>query len=97
MHSKLGISAFILSILISVLMLILFIIAGVLENSGGLDENSPQAIIIGISLFALLFAYFIAFLLGVSSLFQSNRKKMFGVLGAIIAVSGGLLTLVLVG
>tara|TARA_B100001059_G_scaffold226641_1_gene255370 strand:+ start:82476 stop:82805 length:330 start_codon:yes stop_codon:yes gene_type:complete len=82
-HSGLGIASFITSIVAGILIFVLIVIAGIMEAStpGGIDETSADAVIIGLFLLAFLGASIVAFGLGISSLIQKNRKKIFGILG----------------
>lgn len=92
-HSGLGIASFTLSILGSLLMFLLFVIAGIMEAAtpGGIDEESAEAIFVGLIMIATFFFNLIAIALGVTGLFQKQRKKLFAILGT--ALSG--LTVVL--
>ena len=96
-HSGVGIASFIVSIIGSLLMFLLFVIAGAIQLStpGGVDENSPAAMVIGLMLFLLMFALLVALGLGIGALCQSDRKRLFGVLGTIFSAVSLLLTLIL--
>jgi len=96
-HSGVGIASFIVSIIGSLLMFLLFVIAGAIQLStpGGVDENSPAAMVIGLMLFLLMFALLVALGLGIGALCQSDRKRLFGVLGTILSAVSLLLTLIL--
>ena len=86
-HSALGIASFILSILVGVSFLALLVIAGFVETSrpGGMDEDSPVAMFLGLGLFAILGLNLLAFGIGIGGLFQENRKKLFSVLGIVFS------------
>jgi len=100
-HSKLGIASFTLSILAGILIFILLIAAGVMEGSaeGGIDEESTEAILMGLAILGLLFMSFVAFLLGIIALFQKEVKKLFAILGAIFSALtlGGTIILIIIG
>lgn len=100
-HSGLGIASFAISVLSGILIFVMFVVAGVMESStpGGMDEESPAAIMLGLSLFAFVFLSLLAFVLGIAGLFQSNRKKVFAVLGLVFSgmVIFGTVGLILVG
>ncbi|MCG9740068.1 hypothetical protein L1D32_18060 [Shewanella insulae] len=98
-HSGLGIAGFVLSILSTLLIFGLLIIAGVLEATtpGGIDETSPEAIIVGLLLFAFIGLTLVALGLGVAGLFQKQRKKIFAILGTIFSSVTVLATLALIG
>ena len=67
-------------------MLVLFVVAGTIEvnSPGGMDEDSTEAALIGVSLFAIGGAHLIGLALGFAGVFQSNRKKLFAILGLIL-------------
>ena len=60
-------------------------IAGLMEasNPGGMDETSPEAMIVGLCLFAGVGLALMGGTLGLIALVQPNRKKVFGILGLI--------------
>ena len=82
-HSGLGIASFILAIFAGFTAFALVVTAGVLEAStpGGIDDESPVAIIIGLSLFAIIGVNLLGIALGVAGIFQPNRYRTFAVLG----------------
>ena len=89
-HSGVGISAFVCGLVALVATLFTLGWAGVEHaNSGGagIDEKSPVAVMIGLALFAEIFLGLIAVALGLGSLFQSNRKKVFGIIGLALALT----------
>ena len=71
-HSGLGIASCIIGVLAGLIEVAIVAIAGMIEVStpGGMDENSPEAILIG---------------LGVGGLMQ-RRKKLFAVLGVLVSL-----------
>ena len=90
-HSKLAIASFITSIVSGVSIIVLFVVAGVLASTPeGLDENSAASMVIGLMLFALLFASLVALGLGIAGLFNKRGTKMFAIVG--ITVSAATLT-----
>ena len=84
-HSGLGIASFVIGCVSAVLILVLLVVAGVMEAStpGGMSETSPAAIAIGLMLFLFVFLSLVGLGLGIAGLFQSERKKVFAVLGTI--------------
>lgn len=88
-HTGVGIASFILSLISGFMLLVLVVIAGVMEASSpeGMDEESMEAIAVGLGLIGFMFGSFLAFVLGVVGLFQSQRKKLFAILGMLF---GGL-------
>lgn len=97
-HSGLGIASFVVSIITGLMMFMLFVVAGVMETStpGGMDENSVEAMLVGLFLFALLFLDLLAAGLGVAGLFQKERRKLFAILGLVFAAATIVITLLLV-
>ena len=86
-NSGFGVASFIMGITIGILLLVLFAIAGILSarTPGGMDKQSVQAMVIGLSIMALLFFDVISTVLGIVGLFQKDRKKLFAVLGTIFS------------
>ena len=100
-HSGLGIASFVTSVVSCVLIFILIMIAGAIELStpGGMDEESAAAIIVGLCLFLFLGFAVLALGLGIGGLIQKDRKKIFAILGTVLAtfVLLGSLFIVIVG
>jgi len=100
-HSGVGITSFIISLVMAIVAFIIVIIAGVLEASspGGMDENSVAAAVVGLAIFGCIFVQLVALGLGIGGLIQKYRKKLFAILGT--AFSGltiiGVAFLMLVG
>lgn len=90
-HSGPGIASLIVSILAGIWLFILLIIAGLVENStpGGMDPESIEALLIGLGMMAAGAAGFVGLGLGVVGLVQSQRQRLYPILGSIL--SGGLL------
>ncbi len=88
-HSGMGIASFITSVACAVVTFALIVVAGVMEAStpGGMDEKSAAAVAVGLGLLASLGVCLIALGLGVAGMLQRDRKKIFAVLGAIIAAA----------
>jgi hypothetical protein len=86
-HSGVGIASFIISLLTGAGLFLSFAAAGVLEAStpGGIDEQSPEAVAIGLAILGGLFVDLVALTLGVGGLCQDNRKKIFALLGALFS------------
>ncbi|MDF9827280.1 hypothetical protein M2103_001990 [Ereboglobus sp. PH5-5] len=94
-HSGLGIASFVLSIISGMALFCVVLAAGVIESStpGGMDESSPQAMVVGLFLFAFMGLALLAAGLGVGGLCQKNRRKIFAILG--VAFSGAAIVLVM--
>lgn len=86
-HSGLGIASCMIGILAGLIEIAIVAIAGMIEVStpGGMDENSPEAILIGLGLFAGLGVAILGIGLGIGGLMQ-RRKKLFAVLGVLISL-----------
>ena len=100
-HSGFGIASFVIAIGAGLLEFALVVAAGVVEAStpGGMDENSPVAILLGLGLFGGLFAAFVGVVFGIAGVCQSDRRKVFAVLGLVFcsAVLLGVLGLMVIG
>ncbi|HVW38465.1 MAG TPA: hypothetical protein VHB99_14215 [Pirellulales bacterium] len=86
-HSGLGIASCIIGGLAGLIEVAIVTIAGMIEVSapGGMDENSPEAIMIGLGLFAGLGIAMLGIGLGIGGLIQ-RRKKLFAVFGILISL-----------
>ncbi len=96
-YSGMGIASFIISLVGSVGMFVLFASAGAMETSrpGGMDENSAQAVVLGLLTIGMLFVNMVGLGLGIAGLFQKERKKLFAILGTIFSGITIILTAVL--
>ena len=99
-HSGVGIASFVLSLLSGIGLFVLFGVAGYMESQspGGMSEDDPTTMLLGVALIAGGMGQFLAFILGAVGLFQPNRKKIFAILGTIfsllaILAFGGLMVL----
>src|SRR5437660_9399161 len=93
-HTGFGIASFIITLMVGFLAFALMAVAGFLDATtpGGLDEDSPAAMFIGLGLFALVFVDVVGLFLGFAGLFQARRNKTFAALGLGLAI--GSLTLI---
>ena len=100
-HSGIGIASFAMALVVLIGTFALVVVAGVMEAStpGGINEESPAAIMLGLSIIGMMLLNIVAFGLGIGTLFQSGRKKLFGVLGmAFSALTiAGIVSLILFG
>ena len=89
-HSGFGIASFILSMGSGLLCMAMFVVAGVMEAStpGGMSEDDPVVMLVGLGILAGGFAMLISAVFGVAGLFQQNRKKIFAILGLLFSVLG---------
>jgi len=98
-QSGMGIASLVLSVLAGFGLILLILVAGAIEAStpGGMAEDSPAAIIIGLLLLLDMLLLLVSLGLGVASLFHANRKKLTGILGIIFSVlSFALMALVMI-
>lgn len=87
-HSGFGITSFAMALTFAIGLLALVVVAGVIETNtpGGMDEESSTAVIIGLLLFAGVFAEILALILGIVGVAQASRKKVFGILGICVSM-----------
>ena len=86
-HSVPGIISFVVSIIASFAMIALIAIAGIMaaRHPGGMDEESVEAIVVGLGIIATGMVHIGAMILGVIGLFQQDRNKIFAILGVLIS------------
>jgi len=100
-HSGLGIASFILSIISGIFLFLIFAVAGMIESStpGGMSEESPAAMLIGLFMLGFMFLTLLAVGLGIGGLLQSDRLKIFALLGIIFSACTllGTVLLILIG
>ncbi len=88
-HSGWGIASFILSLGSGLVLLSGIVLAGVMSAStpGGMDENAPSTILVGLVLMFGLLMGLIALAFSVVSLFQAQRRRVFGILGGVFSLA----------
>jgi len=79
-HSRLGIASFVTSVVVGVLLLGFFLLAGVLHNLHPAGPYPAQTLV-GLVVIVLLFADMAAIGLGIAAVCQRGTKKVFGILG----------------
>lgn len=97
-HSGLGISSFVVSLACSLLMVALFVTAGMyaLANPTGINEQAPEILALGFAIIFCGVGLLVALGLGIASVCQDGRKKVFGILGLIFSLTTLVITLALV-
>ncbi|HDS1211800.1 TPA: hypothetical protein QD007_002403 [Shewanella algae] len=82
-HSGPGIASFVTSILSGIALFITFIVAGTLETTtpGGMDENSMEAVLVGLMIIFMMLVCLVSLGLGIGGLVQKERQKIFAILG----------------
>jgi MFS family permease len=101
-QSGLGITSFVMSLVVGVGEFVLVAIAGVMTaNSPGgrMDSKSPEAIVLGLLLLGGLGVAVLGLILGIVALFAPDRGKIFAWLG--VAINGtillGVVALMIIG
>lgn len=82
-QSGVGVTSFVLAMIGGIALLSLVVVAGVMETQtpGGMEEQSPQAIAVGMGILVGLVVNVVGVVLGIVAVFQPDRKKVFAVLG----------------
>ena len=85
-HSGLGIASFGLSLFCGVAAFITVAIAGVIDalTPGGMQKDSAGAIIVGLGMIAVFGLVIVGGGIRVVALFQSNRNRLFAILGVAV-------------
>lgn len=100
-YSGLGIASFAVSLIAAVLTFAMIGVSAVLAYAqpGSLDEDSPLSILVGLAIMVCVFAELAAAALGIGTLFQRDRRKLYGVLGLVFATATlvGLVALIVFG
>jgi hypothetical protein len=86
-HSGLGIASFAIGLSVGVFECALVLVAGMIEVStpGGIDEDSPATMLLGLAILACLAIAMLGIGLGVAGLLQ-RRSKLFAALGVAIGL-----------
>lgn len=84
-HSGLGITSFVISLVMFIFFFILVTIAGVIEIStpGGMSEESPIAVIMGMFTILGILLCLVGCGFGIAGFCQKECKKIFSILGII--------------
>ena len=84
-----GIASLSIAIFSTIFTFILFLIAGLWEasTSGGIDENSPAAVALGLFIFAFIGLDIVSVALGVAGMFQKSRKRICAIIGASLSTA----------
>jgi len=99
-HSLIGIAAFSLSLIVGILMMAFFILAGILNSQRVEGARAyPGQTLVGLAIILLLGVDVLAVALGLATLFQKGTNRLFGIIG--LAIAGltivGTMGLMLVG
>jgi hypothetical protein len=87
-HSGLGIASLVISIIAALIVFVLVVMAGVMTARAGgqMDEESPEAVVLGCSILAGCLLYLVGMGLAIGGLCQRNRHKVFPVLGLVLNI-----------
>ena len=82
-HSLLGVISFITVVVSGLVLFADICLAGYLEvtTPGGIDEESPITVVVGLVLIGMVLVNLLGGVLGFASFFESGKKKIFGILG----------------
>lgn len=85
-HSGLGIVSMFMGVTTGIITFVIFVFAGYLESNtpGGIDDESPLAIIMGAGILLTVFLIFVGTVLGFVGLFQKDKKKLFPAVGSFL-------------
>lgn len=88
-HSGLGIASVVIAITAALITFVLVVIAGVMTARAGgqIDEQSPQAVVVGCSILAAGFLYLIGIGLAIGGLCQPNCYRVFPVLRLVLNIA----------
>ena len=96
-HAEFGVGSFVISILNGVLLLILTVTAGVMDEKG-ITEDDTEMQVVGILILGSILLAVIGSLLGVVTCFQKDKKKILGIIGltlnALTVLGGIILTMI---
>ena|SRR5580765_1660412 len=98
-HSIIGIASFFAALAAGILEMGVVIISAIMDSQDpvGLDEDSPQAIVLGLAFVGGMFVNIMGLILGIVALFERRSNKTFAWLGLGIGAAvllGGLLVIV---
>jgi uncharacterized membrane protein len=88
-QSGLGIASLVLAILAIVITTAVFAYAGYVEMSaeGGVGADNAVAVVIGLGVFGCIALLVVSAILGVVSVFQKNRRRALGAIGASLSTT----------
>jgi hypothetical protein len=100
-HSGLGIASTIISVVAAIGMFAMVVVAGVMEATtpGGIKEDEAAAVIVGLLIIGAGMAELAALGLGIAGAFQSDRNKLFPILGIVFSCLTilGVIALMIIG
>ncbi|MFG0263445.1 MAG: hypothetical protein ACF788_13720 [Novipirellula sp. JB048] len=100
-HSGFGVASFLISILVGLGAIVVILLAGFVEASTpeGINEESALAVIMGLSIFAMVGMNILGIGLGVAGVCQADRARLFAILGLVFngVVILGVIALMAIG
>ncbi len=84
-HTGIGIASFVISIIVGFAEFVLFSIAGMMEANtpGGMDEEDPRVIMLGLGIFGGIALCLLGIGLGIAGVVIRDRRKLFAILGLV--------------
>jgi hypothetical protein len=84
-HSGFGVSSFAIAVTGFLAAFALFAVAAYMEASteGGMPEDSPEAIVVGLMILALCFVFVLGIALGIAGVVQNSKRRVFGIIGLV--------------
>ena len=83
-HSGIGIASFAISLVAALMLLAVFLIAGILHNTYR-GAHYPGQMFVGFATMGLMALDTVAFGLGIAAIIQPKRNKLFGILGLVFS------------
>jgi hypothetical protein len=95
----LGIASLLISIITAIGLFTVTIFAGVIESNSyrGMNEESADAIILGLFIFGFGFLDLLALDFGIAGIFQKTRARIISIIGTIVSSSTLIITVSLIG
>ena len=96
-HSGLGVSAFVLSLLSGLVLCTTVFIAAYMQATtpGGVNQRAASTVLTGLVMLSGMFMALVAGGLGVAGMFQTTRRRLFAVIGAVLSAAQLLLVVAL--
>ena len=87
-HSRWGIASFIIGLGVAFADFLVIAVAGFMQATtpGGIKDDKPIVMLIGFGIIGLFFVNLLGLGFGIAGLCESQRNKMFAVLGTIIGI-----------
>ena len=100
-HSSMGIASFGISVAVGILMFAFFVVAAIFYSRMGRSQpaSNPAFVVLGLVALFLLAVDLLAVGLGIAAICQSQKKRLFGILGLVFSACTilGTIGLIIVG